>query len=82
MNNINPIHVKKAIDQIKKTNFAPKFDYRTKAVLYAEKMYPVKEVIRVAYEIANKQEMTQTFVTTKAESVLKNLGFTIVPFVR
>jgi hypothetical protein len=45
-------------------------------------MYPVKEVIRVAYEIANKQEMTQTFVTTKAESVLKNLGFTIVPFVR
>jgi hypothetical protein len=80
MQNINPIHVKKSIDQIKKTSLPAKFDFRTKAVLYEGKMYPVKEVIRIAYQLANKQEMTKTFVTTEAESILVKLGFTIVPF--
>lgn len=82
MQNINPIHVKKAIDQVKKSNLAPKFDFRTRAVLYADKMYPVKEVYREAYKIANQQEMTKSFVTRTAEATLINLGFTIVPFVR
>lgn len=78
-NTITRDHVLTVINQIDNGRIIePQRNFRTQALFYNNRPYPVKILISWANEIPNHQELLSTeFIADEAVRYLVNLGFTV-----